>query len=253
MKKSYSLCLLALFALLSVALAGCGDDEENTSTTTTSAITLNIKFNAKAYDGQLYYWNQDQQMVVNVSRDPEASGPGTSITRVEYYLDDAGIGSSETSPFALGYALSDVATGRHTLRLRVFWQDNGTARQPVERTYAVQVDAPGTPGPDEPTMRTNIQTNAPDPDQPNVWPQDQTMEVTVTDESTPPMPIKRVAFYFDGQLVGTALEAPFRLRYPLTATSTGQHQLTLRYYRDFNGQELEGVHTIAVFVAEPAS
>ena len=224
MKKLYSLCLLALLALLPVALAGCSDDEESASATSTSAITLNIKFNAKAYDGQLYYWNQDQQMVVNVSRDPEASGPGTSITRVEYYLDDTGIGSSETSPFALGYALSDVATGRHTLRLRVFWQDNGTARQPIERTYAVQVNAPGTPGPDDTTMRTNIQTNAPDPGQPNVWPQDQTMEITI-----------------------------FRLRYPLAATSTGQHQLTLRYYRDFNGQELEGVHTIAVFVAEPAS
>ena len=115
------------------------------------------------------------------------------------------------------------------------------------------MNAPGTPGPDDTTMRTNIQTNAPDPGQPNVWPQDQTMEITISDDSTPPMPLKRVEFYFDGQLVGTALEAPFRLRYPLAATSTGQHQLTLRYYRDFNGQELEGVHTIAVFVAEPAS
>ena len=88
MKKLYSLCLLALLPLLTLALAGCSDDDESSGATSTSAITLNIKFNAKAYDGQLYYWNQDQQMVVNVSRDPEASGPGTSITRVEYYLDD---------------------------------------------------------------------------------------------------------------------------------------------------------------------
>lgn len=253
MKKLYSLCLLALLALLPVALAGCSDDEESASATSTSAITLNIKFNAKGYDGQLYYWNQDQLMVVNVNRDPEASSPNTSITRVEYYFDDVSIGSSETSPFALGYALSDVATGRHTLRLRVFWQDNGNARQPIERTYAVQVNAPGTPGPDDTTMRTNIETNAPDPGQPNVWPQDQTMEITISDDSTPPMPLKRVEFYFDGQLAGTALEAPFRLRYPLAATSTGQHQLTIRYYRDYNGQELEGVHTLAVFVVEPAS
>ncbi len=253
MKKLSTRYLLGLFVFLCAVVASCDDGDDGSTDSTTSVISLDIEFKSNGYDGQAFHWNQDQQMNVSVSLDLEESGPNTSITRVEYYFDGVSIGASETSPFTLSYALSEVATGSHTLRLRVFWQDGGTARQPIEHTYAVQVNAPGTPGPGDTTMRTDIDTNAPDPDQPNVWPQDQTLEVTVSDHSTPPMPLKRVEFYFDGQLVGTALEAPFRLRYPLAATAPGQHQLAIRYYRDYNGQELEGLHTISVFVTEPAS
>jgi hypothetical protein len=135
------------------------------------------------------------------------------VTRVEFYVDGALLGSSTTAPYAYSWNSSALADGSHTLTAKAYDAVNlVTTSVGVTVTVRNDMTAP------------TVALTAPAPGA------TLTGTVTLTATASDNVGVTRVEFYADGALLGSDTTAPYAYSWNSGALTNGSHTLSARAY-----------------------
>ena len=133
------LALLGIVLLTVFSFSACSDDDNETKTYT-------LNFNVNFAGGNRFDFTNDQTLQVTLALNPDKSSAGIVIENVEYYIDNAYVGSSSMSPFMMRYPCSNLSIGTHVLRVNVTWTVDGYrfTSQKENQFYVVAAGQGGT-------------------------------------------------------------------------------------------------------------
>ena len=133
------------------------------------------------------------------------------VTRVDFFVDGALLGSDTTAPFGMDWDSSGVADGAHALTAKAYDDTGNVATSPAVwvNTDNTLPDAALT----SPTQGVFLRGTA-------------VLEATASDT----VGVAKVEFYDDATLLGTDTSAPYALSWSTVGVEEGTHALTVKAY-----------------------
>ena len=173
-----------------------------------------------------------------------------SVTRVEFYLDGALLGTSTSPPYGASWNTAASSNGSHALGTKAY-DPAGNVGSSAAVTVTV---ANGGSGDTTPPV-TAITT----PSNGSTVSGAATISATASDDVS----VSKVEFYVDGTLLLTATSAPYSASWNTTAVSNGAHALATKAYDPagnvgtsavvnvtVNNATGSGIHTVFIIMME---
>ncbi|WP_119719326.1 Ig-like domain-containing protein [Cognatilysobacter tabacisoli] len=135
------------------------------------------------------------------------------VTRVEFLVDGALVGSDTTAPYAIAFDSTTVANGSHSLTARAF---DAAGNSATSAGVAFTVDNAAPADTVAPTVSASTAGGS--------------GSITLSASASDNVGVTLVDFYVDGVLRGSDAAAPYAIAFDSTTVADGSHSLTARAF-----------------------
>ncbi|AKJ03805.1 subtilisin family serine protease [Archangium gephyra] len=157
-----------------------------------------------------------------------------AVSRVEFYVDGARIGTDTTVPYTMSWTTGYHAEGAHTLTVKAV-DPTGNERTSAPVTVRTDLNWPSV-ALSAPAQNARLRAT-----------------VQVRANASDSVGVARVEFYADGALLGTDTSAPYEVSWDTSTLADGNHSLTARAYDQVNRTTLSPAIAVILDNTPPES
>ena len=157
-----------------------------------------------------------------------------AVSRVEFYVDGARIGTDTTAPYTMSWTTGYHAEGAHTLTVKAV-DPTGNERTSAPVTVRTDLNWPSV-ALSAPAQNARLRAT-----------------VQVRANASDSVGVARVEFFADGALIGTDTSAPYEVSWNTSTLADGNHSLTARAYDQVNRTTLSAAVTVILDNTPPDS